>query len=97
MHNEIDLDAVQNALEDYSEYAKKRDAAIIQYIETGNDKGMRKLIKDNGGKVPRNLDVFHAGILKSAQYCMNIPDYIKAKAFTMCLEMGFNPYMRMMD
>jgi hypothetical protein len=83
----------QNAFEEYSGYAKKRDAAIIQYIETGSDEGVRKLVKDNGGDVPEDLDVFHAGILKAAHYCTNIPDDIKAKAFTMCLEMGFNPYI----
>lgn len=95
MHDRIDLDAVQNALEDYSDYAKKRDAAIIQYIETGDDSGVRKLMKDTQGyDVPESEEtVFHLGILKSAQYCVNIPEEIKAKAFAQCLEMGFNPFI----
>lgn len=91
----IDLDAVQKAMEDYGEYAQKRDAAIVQFIETGDDSGMRKLLKETEGvDVPENEEVvFHAGILKSAQYCVNIPEEIKAKAFAMCLELGFNPFV----
>ncbi len=95
MRDKIDLEVIQNALEEYSDYAKKRDAAIVQYIETGDDSGMRKLLKDTEGiDVPDSeATVFHAGILKSAQYCVNIPEEIKAKAFAQCLEMGFNPFI----
>lgn len=91
----IDLDAVQKAIEDYSDYSQKRDSAIVQFIETGDDSGMRKLLKETEGvDVPENEEVvFHAGILKAAQYCVNIPEKIKAKAFVQCLELGFNPFI----
>lgn len=96
MRDRIDLEVVQNALEEYSDYAKKRDAAIVKFVETGDDSGMRKLLKDTEGiDVPESeTTVFHAGILKSAQYCVNLPEEIKAKAFAQCIEMGFNPFMK---
>ena len=41
--------------------------------------------------MPKDKKVFAAGIYKAVQQCTNIPQEIKDKAFTKCLELGFSP------
>lgn len=74
-----------------SRFADERDKAFIDFVETGNTAKVRKYCRKYGVDMPKDRKVFAAGIYKAVQECTNIPQEIKDKAFTKCLELGFSP------
>lgn len=75
------------------EYAAKRDKALIEFIETDNDKKIRELMKSVGTPIPADIKVFHGGLYKSARYCTRIPEDVKRKAWNKCKKLGLKPYI----
>lgn len=76
---------------DISQYAKERDKAFIDFVETGSLKKVNALCKKYGVPQPRSIKGKKAGIYKAVQYCTNIPEEVKGKAAKKCLELGFSP------
>lgn len=72
-----------------SRFADERDEAFIDFVETGNTAKVKKYCRKYGVDMPKDKKVFAAGIYKAVQECTNIPDEIKDKAFTKCLELKF--------
>lgn len=72
-------------------YAEERDAALIEFVKTGDDTKVRQFCARYGQNIPENRKVFHAGLYKSVRYCTMIPADIKALAWEKCLELGFSP------
>ena len=75
------------------EYAAKRDEALIEFINTDNDKKIRELMQSVGTQIPDNIKAFHGGLYKSARYCTRIPEDIKRKAWNKCKKLGMKPYI----
>jgi hypothetical protein len=75
------------------EYAAKRDEALIEFINTDNDKKIRKLMQSVCTPIPDNIKVFHGGLYKSARYCTRIPENVKRKAWNKCKKLGLKPYI----
>lgn len=76
---------------DTAKMVRERDSAFIDFVETGNTAKVRKYCRKYGVQMPKDKKVFAAGIYKAVQQCTNIPQEIKDKAFTKCLELGFSP------
>lgn len=76
-----------------SDFAKERDKAFIDFVETGSMKMVDAYCKKYGVKMPENPKVKQAGIYKAVQACTNISEEIKNKAMIKCLELGFNPFI----
>ena len=74
-------------------FAKERDEAFINFIETGSFKKVNQYCKKYNIDTPKNLKIKAAGIYKAVFYCTNIPQDIKDKAFIKCLELGFSPFI----
>ena len=74
-------------------YAELRDAALIYFVQTGDDSKVRALDEKYHVQIPRNGKVFHAGLYKSVRYCTNIPEDIKKQAWDKCIALGFVPYI----
>lgn len=72
-------------------FIHERDSAFIDFVETGSTVKVRKYCRKYGVPMPKDKKVFAAGIYKAVQQCTNIPQEIKDKAFTKCLELGFSP------
>lgn len=75
------------------EYAAKRDEALIEFVETDNDKKIRELMKSVGTAIPDDIKVFHGGLYKSVRYCTRIPENVKRKAWNKCKKLGLKPYI----
>lgn len=76
------------------QYAKDRDAAIIDAVMKDNWNTARQFCKKYNVEIPANETVFKVGIYKSAQYCVNIPEEVRTAAMCKCLKMGFSPLIR---
>lgn len=76
------------------EFAKERDKAFINFVETGSMEMVDAYCKKYGVPMPEDSRVKQAGIYKAVQECTNIPEEIKNKAMVKCMELGFNPYIR---
>lgn len=72
-------------------FVRDRDEAFIDFVQTGSTVKVKKYCKKYGVQMPKDKKVFAAGIYKAVQQCTNIPQEIKDKAFTKCLELGFSP------
>lgn len=75
-------------------FAKERDKAFIDFVETGSFKKVNAYCKKYGVPMPKNQRVKAAGIYKAVQECTNIPQQIKDKAWIKCLELGFSPLLK---
>lgn len=75
-------------------FAKERNAAFIDFVQTGNTTKVQKYCKKYGVPIPKDKKVFAAGIYKAVQECIGIPEEIKSLAMQRCLKIGFNPLMR---
>lgn len=75
------------------EYAAKRDEALIEFINTDNDKKIRELMQSVGTPIPEKIIVFYGGLYKSARYCTRIPEDVKRKAWNKCKKLGLKPYI----
>lgn len=75
-------------------FAKERDRAFIEFVETGKTDKVMKYCKKYGVPLPDDERIMSAGIYKAVQHCTNIPDDVKDLAMQKCLEIGFNPMMR---
>lgn len=78
-------------MSDMKRFVRDRDEAFIDFVETGSTVKVRKYCRKYGVDMPKDKKVFAAGIYKAVYYCTNIPQEIKDKAFTKCLELGFSP------
>lgn len=78
-------------MSDMKRFVRDRDEAFIEFVETGSTAKVRKYCWKYGVDMPKDKKVFAAGIYKAVQQCTNIPQKIKDKAFTKCLELGFSP------
>lgn len=78
-------------MSDMKRFVRDRDEAFIDFVETGSTVKVRKYCRKYGVDMPKDKKVFAAGIYKAVQECTNIPQEIKDKAFTKCLELGFSP------
>lgn len=76
------------------QYAKDRDAAIIDAVMNDKWDKARQFCKKYDAEIPENETVFKVGIYKAAQYCVNIPEEVRVKAMRKCLTMGFSPLIR---
>lgn len=72
-------------------FVKDRDSAFIDFVETGSTVKVRKYCRKYGVQMPKDEKVFAAGIYKAVCATTSIPQEIKDKAFTKCLELGFSP------
>ena len=72
-------------------FAYERDSAFIDFVETGSTKKVRAYCRKYGVQMPKDKKVFAAGIYKAVCATTSIPQEIKDKAFTKCLELGFSP------
>lgn len=72
-------------------FVKDRDNAFIDFVETGSTVKVRKYCRKYGVQMPKDEKVFAAGIYKAVCATTSIPQEIKDKAFTKCLELGFSP------
>ena len=79
---------------DYKQFVKDRDEAFIDFVKTGNAKKVREYCKKYGVVMPRDRNVFAAGIYKAVQECVDIPEDVKVLAMQKCMEIGFNPFMK---
>lgn len=80
-----------------NDFAKERNAAFIDFVRTGNMNKVRKYCRTYGVQMPKDKNVFAAGIYKAVQECIDIPEEIKSLAMQRCLEIGFNPFMKPAD
>lgn len=76
-----------------SSFSKERDAAFIDFVQTGSKKKMIAYCKKYGVPIPGNDKIFAAGVYKAVQECRDIPEEIKALAMQKCIEIGFEPFM----
>lgn len=75
------------------QFVKERDAALIDFVQTGSMKKVRKYCNKHGVKMPKDKKVFAAGIYKAVQCCTDIPEDVKVLAMQKCMAIGFNPFM----
>ena len=75
------------------EFAKERDNAFINFVETGSMEMVDAYCRKYGIRMPEDERVKKAGIYKAVQECINIPEEVKDKAMVKCLELGFNPFL----
>ena len=75
-------------------FAKERDRAFIEFVETGKTDKVMKYCKKYGVPIPKDEKIMAAGIYKAVQHCTNISEDIKVLAMQKCLDIGFNPMMR---
>lgn len=83
----IDYEAIEK-------FAKERDEAFINFVETGSFKKVNQYCKKYNIDMPKNRKVKAAGIYKAVFYCTNIPQDIKDKAFIKCLNLGLTPLIK---
>lgn len=82
---------------DIEKFVKERDEAFIDFVRTDSTKKITKYCKKHGVKIPKDRNVFAAGIYKAVQECMDIPDDVKVLAMQKCMKIGFNPFMAPYD
>lgn len=80
-------------MDEMKQFAKSRDKAFINFVETGDLTECRKHFEKYGQVMPKNERIAKAGIYKAVQYCTEIPEEIKGKAAVECLKLGFNPFI----
>ena len=79
---------------DIEKFVKERNAAFIDFVQTGNELKVWKYCKKYGVPIPKDKGVFAAGIYKAVQECTGIPIEVKELAMLKCIEIGFHPFMR---
>lgn len=82
---------------DFKRFVKERDAAFVDFVRTGSETKVRKYCRKYGVTMPKDKKVMAAGVYKAVQECTNIPEEIKALAMQKCLEIGFNPFIELVD
>lgn len=76
-------------------FVKERDSAFIDFVKTGNTEKVIAYCKKYGVRMPKDKQVFAAGIYKAVQYTNSIPEDVKTLAMQKCLAIGFTPFIRM--
>ncbi len=76
------------------DFVRERNAAIVEFVTTGNAEKVRAYCKRYGVPMPKSKKAFAAGIYKAAQAGTSIPEDVRVLAMQKCLALGFNPFMR---
>ena len=82
---------------DYGQFAKDRDAAIIDVVMKDNWDTARQFFKKYDMEIPANETVFKMGTYIAAQYCVNIPEEVRVTAMRKCQKMDFSPLIRLFE
>ena len=76
------------------DFAKERDEAFIDFVVTGNSEKLDIYCKKYRLPMPEKENVKAAGVYKAVQYCVSIPEDVKALALQKCVDMGFMPFIK---
>ena len=80
-------------MKDIRAFVKERDAAFIEFVQTGKTDKVRRYCHKYGLAVPKDRKVLAAGIYKATVASKSIPEDIRLLAMQKCLDLGLSPFI----